>query len=300
MIFDFRLKVFFTVSQKLSFTKAAQELFITQPAVTKHIKELEEQLSVALFTRNGNNISLTSAGQILFRYTEQIFATYTALENELAQLSDVAKGSIRIGASTTLAQYVLPQILALFKKAHPAIQFTFVSGNSEFIEQQITQQKIDIAIVEGNSHQPQIMYEPFVKDEIVLVTRTKSRWALKGEIKSAQLLSIPLILREQGSGTLDVITKALKKSNIKTKELLVEVQLESTESIKQYLLHSETAAFLSIHAVIRELQLKELSVIDIKGIDMFRMFQFIQLHGQTSKLQALFKRFCLNHYNFKL
>jgi len=144
------------------------------------------------------------------------------------------------------------------------------------------------------------MYEPFVKDEIVLVTRTKSRWALKGEIKSAQLLSIPLILREQGSGTLDVITKALKKSNIKTKELLVEVQLESTESIKQYLLHSETAAFLSIHAVIRELQLKELSVIDIKGIDMFRMFQFIQLHGQTSKLQALFKRFCLNHYNFKL
>lgn len=300
MIFDFRLKVFSKVSQKLSFTKAAQELFITQPAVTKHIKELEEQLGVALFTRHGNNISLTPAGQIVFKYTEQIFNTYASLENELAQLSDAAKGTIRIGASTTLAQYVLPKILAQFKKAYPAIRFTFVSGNSEFIEQQVTQQKVDVAIVEGNSHHPQITYEPFVKDEIVLVTRTKSKWAQKGEIKPVQLPLIPLILREQGSGTLDVITKALRKVKVPTKELTVEMQLESTESIKQYLLHSESAAFLSIHAVIKELQLKELSIIDVKGMDVSRMFQFIQLHGQTSKLQSLFKRFCLNHYNFKL
>ena len=275
-------------------------VFITQPAVTKHIKELEEHLSAALFTRHGSNISLTPAGQIVLKYTEHIFSTYAALENELAQLSDSAKGNIHIGASTTLAQYVLPKILALFKSAHPAIHFTFISGNSEFIEQQVTTQKIDIALVEGNSHHPQIMYEPFVKDEIVLVTRTANKWAQKGEIKPAQLLSIPLILREQGSGTLDVINKALKKGNIRTKDLKVEVQLGSTESIKQYLLHSESAAFLSIHAIIKELQQKELSIIDIKGMDIYRTFQFIQLHGQTAKLPVLFKRFCLNHYNFKL
>jgi DNA-binding transcriptional LysR family regulator len=300
MIFDFRLRVFFVVSNKLSFTKAAQELFITQPAVTKHIKGLEEQLRVALFTRHGNNISLTPAGNILFKYAEHIFSTYAAMENELAQLSDAAKGTIRIGASTTLAQYVLPKILALFKRAHPAIQFTFVSGNSEFIEQQITLQKIDIAIVEGNSHHPQITYEPFVKDEIVLVTRTASRLAQRGEVKHTQLPTIPLILREQGSGTLDVITKALKKINVRTKDLNVEIQLGSTESIKQYLLHSESAAFLSIHAIVNELRQKELSIIDIKGMDIYRTFQFIQLRGQTAKLPILFKRFCLSHYNFKL
>lgn len=135
MIFDFRLKVFFTVSRKLSFTKAAQELFITQPAVTKHIKELEEQLGVALFTRHGNNISLTPGGQILSRYAENIFRTYAELENELARLSDVHKGNIVVGASTTLAQYVLPAILAQFKEAHPAVDFTMISGNSELIEQ---------------------------------------------------------------------------------------------------------------------------------------------------------------------
>jgi DNA-binding transcriptional LysR family regulator len=300
MVFDFRLKVFSVVSKKLSFTKASQELFITQPAVTKHIKELEEHLGVALFTRHGTNISLTPAGHIVDHYAESIFKSYAALENELAQLSNVAKGNIRIGASTTLAQYVLPKILAQFKTAHPAIHFTFVSGNSEFIEQQVMLENIDIAIVEGNSHHPQIMYEPYVKDELVLVTRTSNKLVNRGEIKPAQLVTLPLILREPGSGTLDVLNKALKKCKIRTKDLNVEIQLGSTESIKQYLMHSDCAAFLSIHSIVKELRQKELSIIDIKGLDVYRTFQFIQLHGQTSKLPVLFKRFCLSHYNFKL
>lgn len=300
MIFDFRLKVFFAVSRRLSFTKAAHELFITQPAVTKHIKELEEQLGVALFMRHGNNISLTPAGRILSKYAEHVFQTYAALENELAQLSDSANGAIRIGASTTLAQYVLPKILAEFKASHPAIQFSFISGNSEYIEQQIIESNADVAIVEGDSRHPQIMYEPFVKDEIVLVSKPGTKWAQKGEIKPAQLLSIPLVLREQGSGTLEVITKSLKKHDIRVKELKVEVELGSTESIKQYLLHSESAAFLSIHAITKELQRRELTILDIKGMDIFRTFQFIYQHGRMTKLPALFKRFCLSHYNFKL
>ena len=299
MIFDFRLKVFYTVSQKLSFTKAAESLFVSQPAVTKHIKELEEQLGTSLFKRNGGNISLTPAGQILVKHTREIFKTYETLQNELAELNGSARGNIRIGASTTLAQYVLPRILALFKTTYPDIHFSFTSGNSETIEQLVMLEKIDIAIVEGISHHPQIMYEPFVKDEIVLVAKTGSAIAQKGEIKPAQLLAIPLTLREEGSGTLDVIYRALKKNGIRLKDLKVEIQLSSTESIKQYLLFTECAAFLSIHAITKELQQNELSIVDIKGIDIYRTFQFIQLHGQTPKLTTLFKRFCLTHYNFK-
>jgi LysR family transcriptional regulator, transcriptional activator of the cysJI operon len=299
MISDFRLKVFYTVSQKLSFTKAANELFITQPAVTKHVNELEQQLGVRLFKRNGNSIALTPAGGIVVQYARQIFQTYAALENELAQFHTIAGGTIRLGASTTLAQYVLPKILALFRKAHPSVQFTFTTGNSEVIEQQVIAEKIDLAIVEGNSHHPQIMYEPFVKDEIVLVTRGSSPWAQKSEIKPEQLLTIPLVLREHGSGTLDVVYKALSGAHVHPKDLRAEIQLESTESIKQYLLYTDCAAFLSIHSITRELQYNQLSIVDIKGIDIYRTFQFIQLHGQTSKLFDLFKRFCLVHYNFK-
>src|SRR6202000_3453185 len=101
MIFDFRLKVFYTVAQRLSFTKAAAELFITQPAVTKHIKELELQLNVQLFRRNGNSIALTTAGKVLLRYTEKIFQNYAELETELAQLNNIEAGVLHIGASTT-------------------------------------------------------------------------------------------------------------------------------------------------------------------------------------------------------
>jgi DNA-binding transcriptional LysR family regulator len=299
MIFDFRLKVFYTVAQRLSFTKAAAELFITQPAVTKHIKELEQQLNVQLFMRNGNSIVLTTAGKILTGYAEKIFQTYTELETELAQLNNMEAGTLHIGASTTVAQTILPKLLALFKKTYPAVHFTFTQANTDVITQQVLAEKIDIAIVEGAAHYPQIAYAPFAKDEIVLVTKANNQLSKKAEITPKQLLHIPLVLREAGSGTLDVIFNALANIGINPKDLQIEIQLESSIAIKQYLLYSETATFLSIQSVVSELKYNELTVIDIKGLDIFRTFQFIQLHGKNTKLIELFKRFCLAIYNLK-
>jgi len=299
MIFDFRLKVFYTVAQRLSFTKAAVELYITQPAITKHIKELELQLNAQLFRRNGNSIQLTTAGKILVQYAEKIFQTYTELETELAQLNNLEAGTVHIGASTTVAQTILPKLLAMFKKTYPAVTFTFTQGNTDLITQLVLAEKIDIAIVEGGTHYPQIAYAPFAKDEIVLVTRANNQLSKKAEITPKQLLNIPLILREAGSGTLDVIFNALNKVGINPKDLQIEIQLESSIAIKQYLLYSETATFLSIQSVISELKYNELSVIEIKGMEIFRTFQFIQLQGKNSKLIDLFKRFCLANYNLK-
>jgi len=299
MAFDFRLKVFYTVATRLSFTKAAAELFITQPAVTKHIKELEQQLNVQLFLRNGSSIVLTTAGKVLLQYAEKIFQTYTELETELAQLNKMEAGTLHIGASTTVAQTILPKILALFKKTFPEVNFTFIQGNTDVITQLVLAEKIDIAIVEGAAHYPQIAYAPFAKDEIVLVTRANNQLSKKAEISPKQILNIPLILREAGSGTLDIIFNALNDAGINPKDLQVEIRLESSIAIKQYLLYSETATFLSIQSVISELKYNELSIIDIKGLEIFRTFQFIQLHGKNSKLIDLFKRFCLTTYNLK-
>jgi len=299
MIFDFRLKVFYTVAQRLSFTKAAHELYITQPAVTKHIKELEQQLNIQLFKRNGNNIALTVAGKILVQYAEKIFQTYTELETELAQLNNMEAGTLHIGASTTVAQTILPKILALFKKTYPDVTFNFIQGNTDYISQLILDEKIDVAIVEGAAHSPQLSYSPFAKDEIVLVTRANNKLSKKQEISPKQLLDIPLVLREAGSGTLDVIFNALAGVQINPKDLNIEIQLESSIAIKQYLLYSDTATFLSIQSVLSELKYNELSIIEIKGMEIFRTFQFIQLHGKNSKLIDLFKRFCLANYNLK-
>lgn len=299
MIFDFRLKVFYTVARRLSFTKAAAELFITQPAVTKHIKELEQQLSVQLFRRNGNSIMLTQAGKILLQYAEKIFQIYTELETELAQLNKMEAGTVHIGASTTVGQTILPKILALFKKTYPEIIFSFTQANTDVITQLVLSEKVDIAIVEGAIHYPQIAYTPFARDEIVLVTRAGSPLSKKAEITPKQLLNIPLVLREAGSGTLDVIFGALADIGINPKDLRIEIQLESSIAIKQYLLYSETATFLSIQSVVSELKYNELSIVDVKGLDIFRTFQFIQLHGKNGRLIELFKRFCLSTHNFK-
>ncbi len=295
--FDFRLRVFYEVATRLNFTRAAAKLNITQPAVSKHIHEMEQQLNTRLFKRNGNNVQLTPAGDIVLGYATKILTAYANLESELSQLLDVSGGIIRIGASTTVAQTVLPRSLALLKKNHPQIKFHFTQGNTDFITQQLVNEQIDIAIVEGNTHHPQVSYSPFLQDELVLVTGAKTKLAKKEEIKLTELYNIPLVMREAGAGTLEVIQEALTASGFETSKLNIEIELESAIAIKEYLLYSEAASFLSIQSVTNELKYQQLAVVEIEGFQILRDFQFIQLHGNNSNLVDFFKRFCLSTHN---
>jgi DNA-binding transcriptional LysR family regulator len=297
-MFDFRLRVFNTVARRLNFTKAAEELFITQPAVTKHIREIENYFKVKLFERNGTKIKLTPAGEILLQHTDQLFEVYRNLEFELNTISQQFKGKLRIGASTTVAQYVLPTVLAAFHKKFRDIKITLTINNTEQIEQALQNKNIDLGIIEGQSKSNLFKYIEFVKDELVLVAGIRHPLAKAAVIKPDQLLKIPLLLREPGSGTLEVIAHALKPLGIKISQLQNEMQLGSTESMKQYLLNSDAMAFLSIYAILKELKNKECCIIDVKGLDIKRYFYFIQQHGQTEALPELFMKFARN-YNFR-
>ena len=297
-MFDFRLKVFDTVAKRLNFTKAANELNITQPAVTKHIKEIELNLNIKLFERNGTKIKLTKAGEILLKYTEEIFAIYQKMEFEIGQLQEKQKGTLRLGASTTIAQYVLPPILAEFRKRFPEIQLSLVIQNSEKIEDLLANHKIDVGLIEAQIKNRTFHYFPFMKDEIVLVSRQNHSISTKNNIKLDDLKHIPLVFREPGSGTLETIDLALKSNNLKLNELNIEIQLGSTESIKSYVLHSDALAFLSIHSILHELKNQTLTVIDIRNLDIEREFNFIIPEGEQSKLVNLFIEFC-NRYNLK-
>ena len=297
-MFDFRLKVFDTVAKRLNFTKAANELNITQPAVTKHIKEIELNLNIKLFERNGTKIKLTKAGEILLKYTEEIFSVYQKMEFEIGQLQEKQKGTLRLGASTTIAQYVLPPILAEFRKRFPEIQLSLVIQNSEKIEDLLANQKIDIGLIEAQIKNRTFHYFPFMKDEIVLVSRQNHSISIKNNIKLDDLKNIPLVFREPGSGTLETIDLALKSKNIKLNELNIEIQLGSIESIKSYVLHSDALAFLSIQSILQELKNQTLTIIDIRNLDIEREFNFIIPEGEQSKLVNLFIDFC-NRYNLK-
>lgn len=297
-MFDFRLRVFYTVAKRLNFTKAAEELCITQPAVSKHIQEIESYYKVRLFERNGNKIHLTKAGGVLLHYCNQIFGLYGSLEFELNALTEIFKGKLRIGASTTIAQYVLPPLLADFHKRYEDIQVSLTISNTEQIEQSLNNNSIDFGIVEGQAKNTLFKYTEFIQDEIVPVVAANHTLAIQKEISIDQLLSTPLLLREPGSGTLEVIAHALKPHNIKLSDLKCEMQLGSTESIKSYLLHSDCMAFLSIHSILEELKNNKLQIVDVKDLNLDRAFHFIQLHGETEGLPDVFIEFA-RHYNFK-
>lgn len=298
IMFDFRLQVFNTVAKRLNFTKAAEELFITQPAVTKHIQEIENHFKVKLFERNGTKIKLTPAGETLLQHTDQLFTVYRNMEFELNTFTQQHTGKLRIGASTTVAQYVLPPVLAAFHKKFKDIKVTLAINNTEQIEKALQNKNIDLGIIEGQSKNNLFKYTEFVKDELVLVASINHPLAKKEIIKPEELLKIPLLLREPGSGTLEVVAHALKPLGIKISQLQNEMQLGSTESMKLYLLNSNAMAFLSIHSILKELQNKECCIIDVKGLNIERHFYFIQQHGQVEALPDLFMKFA-RHYNFR-
>jgi DNA-binding transcriptional LysR family regulator len=297
-MFDFRLQVFHKVAKRLNFTKAAEELFITQPAVSKHIKEIESFLKIKLFERNGSKIKLTPAGIILLSHTEKLFEIYRDLEFELNTVTQKFNGKLRIGASTTIAQYVLPQMLARFHEKFDQLTISLVANNTEQIEIALQNNEIDLGIIEGKSKKSYLKYTQFVKDEIVLVANSNNPLSKKQSITTDELKNIPLLVREQGSGTLEVIAHHLKPLSIKISDLNIEMQLGSTESIKNYILHSNCMAFLSVHSIFKELKENKYSIIDIKDFSIERNFYFIQQQGQAEALPELFMKFA-SHYNFK-
>ncbi|SMC63846.1 LysR substrate-binding domain-containing protein [Chryseobacterium sp. YR221] len=289
-MFDYRLKVFHTVASRLSFTKASEELHISQPAVTKHIKEIENQLSAKLFDRKGTSIQLTQSGKILYEYAEKIRGLYRDLEFEISQVNQQHKGKLIIGASTTVAQYILPEILAKFNAYYKDIKIELLTGNTEAISALLKDEKIDLGIIEGESQSSYFDYKSFKADEIVLAAKTNHSLAHK-TLNIKDLYSINLIFREQGSGTLEFIQNRLRDNGVNINELNTVIQLGSSESIKNYLLHSDCMAFLSISTILTELKNNILTVVDIKNFSIERDFHFILPKGEQSELIELFLRF---------
>ena len=290
---DFRLKVFHSVATNLSFTKASKELFISQPAISKHVHELEIQYKTPLFDRVGSKIALTRAGELLLSHTNLLLSAYRQMDFEMNLLTDNLSGELHVGASTTIAQYVLPPVLSTFIRKFPDIRVSMLNGNSRDIEQALREGKITLGLVEGNARQHTLHYTPFMKDELVVVAHTGSSFARYDELTLDELCRLPLVLRENGSGTLDVLEDALARHQVKISQLNVVMQLGSTEGIKLFLENSDTLAIVSVRAVTRELMSGQLKVIDVTGFAAERMFSFVQLQGQSGGLEEKFIRYML-------
>lgn len=288
---DFRLKVFCSVARNRSFTKASRELFISQPAISKHIQELEQEYETRLFNRGNNHIELTPAGEMLLAHAEQILERYKMLDFDMHMLSHEHVGELRLGASTTIAQYVLPAYLATFSAKFKQIKLSLFNGNTVDVERAVEEQRIDLGLVEGRSRQQHLRYTPFMRDELILVTSTRSKWAHLEEITPEDLPLLPLVIRETGSGSLEVIEHALEAHHIKLSGLNIAMQLGSTESIKRFIEHTDCLAIISIQSVIQEITAGRLKVIDIDGLVFEREFSFVQNMGETGGITKDFIRY---------
>ncbi len=292
---DYRDTVFIKVTENLSFSKAAKELFISQPAVTKHIKELESKLNTSLFHRKGNKIYLTESGKLTYNYLKRINHLYRELEFEIGKLNDTFKGTLRIGASSTIAQYLIPKVLASFHKHYPKIELFIYNGNSFEMEQKLLSNEIDMALVENEASHPNIKYRDFLYDELIIVTGSNSVYSKRNYITISELYEISIVLREKGSGTLQVIENSFKRQNIEFEKLKILIHLGSTEAIKNFLCGFNGIAIVSEISIEKELRLKEITKINIKNIVLNRQFRIALRQGHYVSSAKLFIDFLLNY-----
>jgi len=273
---NFRLKVFRAVAEHLNFHKAAEQLFLTQPAVTLQIQALENDLGVRLFDRAGGKISLTAQGSILLGYANKVAKLVAEAEGELGDGDGKVSGELPLGVSTTIAQYVLPRLLGAFLEEHPHVQFSLHSGNTSQIVQFLLEGKVSLGLIEGPSRERGVRTEPFMEDELVLIT---PRSYESDQLSRSQLAQSSLLMREHGSGTRHVIEKALEKAGFKLKSFKNVMDLDSTEAIKSAVEAGLGVAFVSRWAISKELELGTLKLANVAGLRIARQFTLITRTG---------------------
>ncbi len=290
-----RHELFMEVASQLSFSKAGKILFISQPAISKHIKALEDYYKHTLFERKGNTIKLTAAGNLLLSHLKETKKIQNQLEFELSTITDEfkAKGELKLGASTTVALYIIPKMLSAFHQKYPEIKLSLLNRNTDTIVKALLDDDIDIGIVEGKKKLSSIIYQSFFKDEVVAICSAKSAIAKKKTLSLDELKNTPVVLREQGSGTLDAVKDVLQKKGIKLSDLKVGIRLAGTEALKNFLREDECLGFLPKGSVTRELKDGDLIAIKIEHFKIERNFFFIQRRGaDNNELNKSFIKLC--------
>ena len=296
---DFRLKVFKAVASNLSYTKAAKELGISQPAVTKHIQELENLYNVKLFERAGTSIVLTSKGSYLLEHTQTILSEFQAIEYDMQLISGEWSGELRIGATQPLMQYLLPSFVAGFMERFPNVKLHMVTASRGGVESALVDNRIDLGIVDGVVADNKICCEIFGDDSFIVVTNSKSN--IQGKASGNDICKLPMILCHSSHNLSDALNASLEAQGKSIEELDVKVEPDSIEFAKK-LLHNKVG-YCSIlpHISVAE----ELNVCKFKLIDIEPPFSiecqhcFITLHGKANALAEKFKSFLITGLNQK-
>ena len=273
---DRRLRVFHAVAKHLSFTKAAEALFMTQPAVTVQVRQLEEHFGTCLFDRtHGGRIALTPAGAVALDYAERILALSDELDTRLREAGNPVAGPLLIGASMTIGEYVLPQLIGEFKRRFPAVAPTLFVGNSEAVQERVAERTLDLGFIEGDSHLPSLAGEVCCEDELQVVCAPDHPLAREVFVLPSALARHAYVGREPGSGTRAVIDRYLQDAAVAPDSLDTVVELGSPEALKGLVATGLAFAIMSRAVVAKELQLGRLVRVPLRP-PLLRNFSVVQ------------------------
>lgn len=279
---DHKLKVFCTVAETKSFSKTSEIIHLTQPAVSLQIQALEEMYETKLFDRSSSTVTLTPAGEALYKYAKEILALYASADKVIGEITGLVKGSITIGASSTIGNYLLPSVITDFRKKHPKIKVHLLIGNTRRVIDLLNSGNIDLGLVEGDVTGQKMVVKKLISDELLLIVPSIHPWAKKKEISISELIKEPFIFREAGSGTRQMIEKFLAKHGIMPQSMKVSLVLGSTEAIKDAVENGLGVSIVSRWAARKENKYGTLHLLRFKEEKMIRDFSLITTKNSIS------------------
>lgn len=292
---DHQLLVFKTVAEKQNFTKAAEELFLTQSAVSLHIRSLEKKYGIKLFERTNKYVRLTKGGEILYFHAKDILNQYAHVQKLLDDLIHVASGPLSIGSGYTFGEYLLPKIISEFKKDFSNVTPSITIKNSKRIASQISRHELDLGIVEGHIEQSKLEVFPFAKDELVIIMSPAHELAQSNEVEFSRLKDETWILRESGSGTRGIIDRVFAKFDFSPKAIM---EFGSSQIIKESVEAGLGISVISKWAIKKEIALHTLHYVKIKNTPIERdLFCITNSSMFKTKATELFLEF-LCQYKF--
>lgn len=283
MLENFRLRVFRAVAEHLSFRKAGEQLYLTQPAVTLQIKALEEELGVSVFERSARGVRLTPAGEVLLDYATRMGQMAEQAESAVAATRGALSGELVIGASTTIAQYVLPRYLAAFARQFPGVKLQMFSQNTDHICEGVASGDYMLGFIEGPARRQDLKVEPWFEDELLVVVPRSHEWAELGSVSPQRLTSEPLVMRERGSGSRHVVELGLHHAGLRMTELRIAMELDSTEAILSCVEAGLGVGIVSKWAVAKRSSSRTLAALRLEGEPIRRLFSFVLPRGPVPR-----------------
>lgn len=267
-----KLKIFYETAMELNMTKVAKKLYISQPSISQAIHEIEEELEVKLFDRINKKLFLTHEGEVYLSYVRRILNLYEEGVKTVSDMSKNEKGKIKIGASTTIGIYILPDIIKGFLQAHEGIEVSLSVSNTEKIEKMILENEIDFAYIEGRCSSEEIIKEEMWEDELIFISSLSHKWNKREFLSEEDIASEKLIMRELGSGTREVVESFFENNNI---EYNIFMELGNTEAIKKSVEANLGVSCLSKRSVIEKIENGSIGGLRIKDKKVKRMLSLI-------------------------